>query len=99
MVIVIISLIEIILESLSSELGFKITLSPFRTLRLLRVFKLIKGNVQLSLLIETIIRTVYNLTTFALLLFLMVFVFTLIGMQLFAGEIKLNPDGTFNLDK
>jgi hypothetical protein len=87
------------LEYSASELGINLTLSPFRTLRLMRVFKLIKGNVQLSLLIETIIRTVYNLTTFAMLLLLMVFVFTLIGMQLFAGKIKLNLDGSFLLDK
>jgi hypothetical protein len=87
------------LEYSASELGINLTLSPFRTLRLMRVFKLIKGNVQLSLLVETIIRTVYNLTTFAMLLLLMVFVFTLIGMQLFAGKIKLNLDGSFLLDK
>lgn len=96
----IISLIEILVEVVGRELGIKLSLTPFRTLRLARVFKLIKGNVELSLLIETIIRTVYNLTTFALLLFLFIYVWTLIGMQLFAGIIKIDPlDGSFKLDK
>lgn len=72
LVVVIISLIEIAIEVIGTNLGIKLSLTPFRTLRLARVFKLIKGNVQLSLLIETIIRTVYNLTTFALLLFLFI---------------------------
>jgi len=72
LVVVIISIIEIAIEVIGTNLGIKLSLTPFRTLRLARVFKLIKGNVQLSLLIETIIRTVYNLTTFALLLFLFI---------------------------
>jgi len=97
---VIISIIEIITEELLTLLDIpSINLSPFRTLRLLRVLKLVKSNESLSLLLESIVLTFVKLSTFAVLLFMIIIQFTLVGMQAFAGKLRLNEDGTCDLDK
>lgn len=99
LIIVTISLLECFVEALQSAIQFGSVLTAFRALRLLRVFKLAKSNRALSILLESIARTLYNLGTFTLLLILVIFIFNLLGMQLFAGKLHLNDDDTLCLDK
>jgi len=99
LVIVTISLIESFVDALESAIQFGKVLTAFRALRLLRVFKLAKSNRSLNILLESIARTLYNLGTFTLLLTLVIFIFNLLGMQLFAGKLHLNEDGTLALNK
>jgi hypothetical protein len=100
MVIVIVSLIEILTEEiLTNFTSISLNLSAFRTLRLLRIFKLVKSNESLSLLLESIALTMMKLSTFFVILFILMIQFTLFGMQMFAGNLRLNKDGTCNLNK
>jgi len=85
--IVIFSIVELIL-GLSLQNTSSSELLALRAFRLLRIFKLVKSNVTLTNLIESIIYTIGNLGTFSVLLFLMIYVFTLLGMQFFAKSLN-----------
>lgn len=101
LIIVIVSLIEIITEEILTAFlsSVSLNISAFRTLRLLRIFKLVKSNEALSLLLESIALTMMKLSTFFVILFILMIQFTLFGMQMFAGRLRLNEDGTCMLNK
>jgi len=65
----------------------------------MRVFKLVKSNESLSILVESIGRTVGNLGTFSVLLILIIYIFTLLGMQNFAGFIVFDDNGNVDMNK
>jgi len=68
-------------------------------MRLLRIFKLVKTSASLSMLLESIAHTIVNLGTFSILLFLLIYVFTLWGMNFFAGKYNFNNDTSVALTK
>lgn len=59
-------------------------ISAFRAFRLLRVFKLAKSWKQLNSLIQTIAKSLQDISSFSVLLFLLMFIYILLGMQIFA---------------
>jgi hypothetical protein len=61
-------------------------ISVFRAFRLLRVFKLAKSWKQLNKLIQTIAKSLKDISTFSILLFLLMFIYVLLGMQFFADK-------------
>lgn len=61
-------------------------ISVFRAFRLLRVFKLAKSWKQLNKLIQTIAKSLKDISTFSILLFLLMFIYVLLGMQAFADK-------------
>jgi voltage-dependent calcium channel L type alpha-1D len=58
--------------------------SAFRAFRLLRVFKLSKSWKKLHHLLSTIARALREISSFSVLLFLLLFIYVLLGMELFA---------------
>eukprot|EP00899_Mesostigma_viride_P019380 jgi/Mesvir1/27443/Mv07229-RA.2 len=62
------------------------SLSVLRAFRLLRVFKLARSWKQLNSIINTIFRSVGSISYLSLILLLFIFVFALLGMQLFGYE-------------
>jgi len=60
---------------------------------LLRVFKLAKSWTQLNNLIQTIAKSLKDISMFSVLLFLLMFVYILLGMQLFAEKAPKNGEG------
>jgi voltage-dependent calcium channel L type alpha-1D len=58
----------------------------------LRVFKLAKTWKRFELLLETMANTLKDVATFSILLFLFIFIFSLLGMELFAHKIKFNEE-------
>jgi len=70
-VIVIISNVEMVLGFVISGSSTSYLLA-LRAMRLLRIFKLVKTSASLSLLLESIARTIVNLGTFSILLFLLI---------------------------
>ncbi len=93
--IVIGSLVDIVIsETLMSEMqkdnktGSVVT--ALRGFRLLRVFKLAKTWKRFELLLETMAKTLKDVATFSILLFLFIFIFTLLGMELFAFKVKFD---------
>jgi hypothetical protein len=63
-------------------------ISAFRAFRLLRVFKLSKSWKKLQFLISTIARALKDISSFSVLLFLLIFIYVLLGMELFAKRSK-----------
>lgn len=99
LVIVLISLIEVLMAIVNIGENSTSYFTALRALRLMRVFKLVKSNESLSILVESIGRTIGNLGTFSVLLVLIIYIFTLLGMQSFAGQIMITDDDFVDLNK
>ncbi|KRZ31326.1 Voltage-dependent T-type calcium channel subunit alpha-1H [Trichinella pseudospiralis] len=69
-------------------------LSVLRTFRLLRILKLVRFMPALRYQLVVMLRTMDNVTVFFGLLCLFIFIFSLLGMELFAGRFCQMPDGT-----
>lgn len=67
-------------------------ISALRAVRLLRVFKLARSWVSFRILLGKITETVKDISTFSVLLALFMFIFLLLGMELFAYKIFFNND-------
>ncbi|KAJ7340397.1 Voltage-dependent T-type calcium channel subunit alpha-1G [Desmophyllum pertusum] len=84
-IIVIVSVCEILLIKGNSSL------SIFRSIRLLRIFKLVKP-VRYQILV--VVKTMTSVMTFFVLLLLFMFAFAILGMNLFGGKFKFeNEEG------
>ena len=94
-VVVIVSLIDwIIARTLPPEMlgSAAEALNAFRALRLLRVIKLARLWGALAKILRQTIESLKALTYYAALLFLFMFIFALLGMELFAMKCKYNED-------
>lgn len=85
LIIVIISLLEISLQDGGGSF------SALRAFRLFRVFKLFRVG-DLRVLIDSIAFTVTSIGNYTVLLILFIYVYSLLGMQFFAGRLKFDPD-------
>jgi hypothetical protein len=93
-VIVLLSTVEVVMTYSGSDGGGASsggTISAFRAFRLLRVFKLAKSWKKLSDLLEKIGRTLSQIGYFSILVVLFIFIYSLLGMELFAHLVKLDP--------
>ncbi|XRB04885.1 voltage-dependent calcium channel L type [Pycnococcus provasolii] len=84
-VVVIISIVEL-LASGSGSLG------ALRAFRILRVMKLVRSWVSLRKFLATMWRAVAELGNFTFIVFLVIFVFSLLGMQMFGGKMGTGDD-------
>ena len=82
-VVVVVSTVENIISYVGIFLSGG-TISALRALRLLRVFKLARSWTSFRKLLEKIIVSIKDISNFSILLFLFIFVYTLLGMELFA---------------
>ena len=89
--IVMISLVDWTLAEIPSLSSNKI-LTAFRALRLLRIFKLSKSIKQLRDLLMKMAKSMLDISTFSLLLFLFMYIFALLGMDLFAMRALIDAD-------
>ena len=87
-VVVIISLVEVVMELAKVEGGSLDLL--LRSFRLVRVFKLARSWKDLQKLLTTIANSLVDVTSAAMLMLLVMFIFCLLGMQFFGG--KWTPD-------
>lgn len=67
-------------------------LTAFRAFRLLRIFKLTKRWKKLQDLIETIGKSLKDISSFSILLAIFIYIYTLIGLELMAFEIKFDEN-------
>lgn len=90
--VVIISIVEMIISTfIEGGLGGG-AISSLRAVRLLRVFKLARSWTSFRDLLAKMIITFKDIQFFACLLVLFMFIFTLLGMELFAYRIKFNNE-------
>ena len=88
-VIVVISLVELFFSSGSGGV------SALRAFRLFRIFKLFRtGN--LRVLLDSIAYTMSTIGNYVILLGLFIYVYALLGMQFFAGNLKFDEDGHYS---
>ena len=83
--VVLMSCVEVVVGFISSDNGNNY-LSVLRTFRLLRVFKLARSWKQLNDIITTMFKSLAGISYLSLILLLFMFVFALLGMQLFGYE-------------
>jgi hypothetical protein len=72
-------------------------ISALRTIRLLRLVKLARSNFALKCLIDSIAITITQCGNFIVILMIFIYVFSLLGMELFAGQFRFNQDGTHDI--
>lgn len=65
----------------------------FRTFRVLRVTRLLRGLKFMSTIMSVINRTIDSFMYIALLLFLFIFIYALLGMQLYGGQLRFADSG------
>jgi hypothetical protein len=91
-VIVLVSVVELFFTSGSGG-----GVSALRAFRLFRIFKLFRtGN--LRVLLDSIAYTMGTIGNYVVLLGLFIYVYSLLGMQFFAGKLTFNKDGFFDKD-
>ncbi len=87
-IIAILSVLELIVANIVGQWGNgQSILSIFRSLRLVRLFKMVKQWKSLHILLGTIYKAASDIRSFGLLLSLFVFIYSLIGCQLFANRL------------
>jgi len=89
-VIVHISVFEIVIDIIGVEFSSGGALSALRAVRLLRVFKLARSWVSFRILLEKIMETLKHIWNFSVLMLIFMFIFTLLGMELYGHKIKYN---------
>ena len=91
-VIVVISVIDIVLTQIYKDFESG-AFTAFRGVRLLRVFKLARSWTSFRDLLSQIVVSLKEVFTFFLLLVIGMFIFTLLGMELFGYKIYFDEDG------
>ena len=71
-------------------------ISAFRIFRLFRVIKLVKAWKRFRQLVSTIIRSIKDVSNFSILLFLFIFIYTLLGRELFEYRVTFDGEGKFS---
>jgi hypothetical protein len=86
------SLIELAMASESGDGGSFSVLRTLRLLRILRSFKLVKGMDTLKKMIATTAGSMAAIANFAVLLMLLLYIFALVGMQMFGGGLEIEGE-------
>jgi hypothetical protein len=92
------SLIEMIFLSGSKALSAFRSVRMLRTFRVLRVARLLRGLKSMMNIITVIIRSIGSFMYLGILLFLFVFIYALLGMQLFGGEFGFLTQPRYTFD-
>ena len=93
--VVIISIFEIIYVAMSAgnmDLAAFATIRMFRTFRVFRIARLLRGMESMKTIIDVIARSYESFIYITLLMGVFIFIFSLLGMQLFGGKFNY-PDG------
>ena len=92
--VVLFSVIEIIVKQVAGEASSGV--SALRSLRLFRVFKLAKSWKTLQRLLATVTAAITGVANVSVVLSIIIFIFTLLGMQLFGGAFPPEARHHFN---
>ena len=98
-IISIFSLLEIlilpppILGGSQGSSGSLSALRSFRLVKLFRIFSAMGKNKKLKTLINALVTTAQEMQNFLILLFLLLYIYTLLGMQLFANKLRFDDKG------
>jgi len=94
-VVVVSSIMEFVL--VNQELMPPVGLSVLRCIRLLRAFKVTRYWASMGNLVKSLVNSIASINALLVLLILFIFIFALLGMQIFGGRFKNEESrGTFN---
>lgn len=96
--VVVLSLIDIIVTTAIGNSDQMETLSAFRGVRLLRVFKLARNWSSFRKILTKIIDTMKHTAIFSVLLLMFALIFSLLGMELFGHNIRYYDENPVHLD-
>jgi hypothetical protein len=92
-ILVIISLVGMVIEAASEGgSGGTNVITVFRSIRVLRIFKLASRSQNLLILLEAIRTTVKEIMNYLFLLLLYIFIMALLGMELYAYKVRLDKN-------
>lgn len=90
--VVVTSIIDFVLAQMSVGFGGGGAVSALRAVRLLRVFKLARSWKSFRELLEKIVITLKDIRNFAVLMLIFMFIYTLLGMELYAYRVIFNDE-------
>lgn len=90
------TLVDILVSNLYNSINTN-ALTVLRTIRILRIFKLAKTWRQLQELLQTMWKTLVDIASFSIVLFLFMFIYAILGMELFAEKAKYTPEDRLDL--
>ena len=90
--IVVLSIVDIIVTASIAGDSPTGALSAFRGVRLLRIFKLARSWTSFREILAKILVTMKNVSTFSVLLLMFMFIFSLLGMELFGFKVQFYED-------
>ena len=73
-------------------------ISALRAFRLIRLIRLARSNPTLRSLLDSIALTIRAIGNFMVVLAIFIYVFSLLGMEIFAGKFKFDSNGNFDLE-
>ena len=93
--IVMLSMVELSLSSGAGAISAFRSIRIFRIFRVLRITRLLRAMKEMTQIINSLINSVNSLMYLYMLVFLSVFIFALLGMQIFGGNMnfEINSDG------
>lgn len=97
-IIVVVSIVDLVFLYAMPE-NESVAMSAFRGLRLLRVMKLARIWKAFKEILKRIQQSLIDVSSFSLLLFIFVFIFALLGMELFANILFYDLDGNMIMGK
>jgi hypothetical protein len=93
-ILVIVSLVGMAIEAMSTgSSGGTNVITVFRSIRVLRIFKLASRSQNLLILLEAIRTTVKEIMNYLFLLLLYIFIMALLGMELYAFKVRVDKHG------
>jgi hypothetical protein len=90
--VVVVSIIDLVISKIGVEFSGGGAISALRAVRLLRVFKLARSWTSFRLLLEKMIITLKDIRNFSVLMLLFMFIYTLLGMELYAYKAVYNNE-------
>lgn len=88
--IVIVSLVEMIYDLSSTISNRKGIVSAFRAFRMIRIFKLARSWKSFQIMIIKIGNTIKDVANYSVLLLIVMFTYSLLGMEFYANSIKVD---------
>ena len=91
-IVVVLSVVDLIITTASDRESQSVALTAFRGARLVRVFKLARNWTSFREMLSKILVTLKDVSTFTILLLMFMFIFTLLGMELFGHKIRFDDN-------
>lgn len=93
--IVLLSIVELIMAGGGGAISAFRSIRIFRIFRVLRITRLLRAMKTMSLILNALVNSLSALMYLYMLIFLSIFIFTLLGMQIFGGKMdyESNADG------